>query len=77
MILADTSVWIDHLRKSDADLARLLNEAQVVAHPFVVGEISLGSLKNRAAVLAYLKNLPSAAETFVSRFPVEERQWSR
>ena len=58
MILADTSVWIDHLRQGDADLARLLNECQVLAHPFVIGELALGSLQNRKIILDTLANLP-------------------
>jgi predicted nucleic acid-binding protein len=60
MILADTSVWIDHFRKGDAWLARLLNEAQILTHPFVIGEIALGSLKNPRRVLSELKDLPEA-----------------
>jgi predicted nucleic acid-binding protein len=60
MILADTSVWIDHFRKGDPDFTRLLNEAQVLTHPFIIGEIALGSLKNRKQVLSDLAELPSA-----------------
>lgn len=60
MILVDTSVWIDHLRKPDAALVRLLHEARVVTHPFVIGEIALGSLKNRKLILASLAQLPAA-----------------
>jgi predicted nucleic acid-binding protein len=47
LILADTSVWIDHLRQGDAQMAKLLLTGQIVMHPFVVGEIALGSLRNR------------------------------
>lgn len=60
MHLVDTSVWIDHLRKSNSDLIGLLEAAQAVTHPFVVGEIALGSIKNRDAVLEGLTRLPSA-----------------
>jgi predicted nucleic acid-binding protein len=60
MILADTSVWIDHLRKGDAELGRLLNAAQVLTHPFVIGEIALGHLRQRALVLGSLMDLPRA-----------------
>lgn len=59
MILADTSVWADHLRGSDARLVELLIDAQVLMHPFVLGEIALGFLKGRAAVLSSLQELPS------------------
>jgi predicted nucleic acid-binding protein len=60
MILADTSVWIDHFRKSDSQLALLLNQAQILAHPLIVGEIALGNLKNRRQVLFDLRELPEA-----------------
>lgn len=60
MILVDTSVWIDHFRTADPQLVDLLNRNQVLAHPFVIGEIALGSVARRAEVLRYLHNLPSA-----------------
>jgi len=60
VILVDSSVWVDHLRKGDAILARLLNAARVLAHPFVVGELALGSLRQRESILATLQNLPQA-----------------
>jgi predicted nucleic acid-binding protein len=59
MILVDTSVWIDHLRASDAHLARLLNDGRVLAHPFVNGEIALGNLRQRAMVVEALEALPT------------------
>lgn len=71
MILADTSVWIDHLRRHDPQLAERLNASQVLTHPFVVGEIALGSLRQRPAILAALRNLPqadAATDTEVLRF---------
>lgn len=58
MILVDTSVWIDHLRRGDAELITLLNEGQVTIHPFVIGELALGNLQNRDLVINTLKNLP-------------------
>lgn len=58
MILVDTSVWVDHLRRGDAGLASLLSSAQVLTHPFVVGELACGNLKQRAEVLALLRDLP-------------------
>ena len=60
MILVDTSVWIDHFRKSDTGLKQLLRREQVVTHPFVIGEIALGHLKNRIVILDSLYNLPAA-----------------
>lgn len=60
MILVDTSVWVDHLRSGDAGLAALLQAGDVLAHPFVTGEIALGNLKQRQTVLTALANLPQA-----------------
>jgi predicted nucleic acid-binding protein len=45
MILVDTSIWIDHLRRGDERLARLLDRGEVAMHPFVVGELLLGNVK--------------------------------
>jgi predicted nucleic acid-binding protein len=60
VILVDTSVWIDHLRSGDTILAGLLDNGQVLSHPFVIGELALGSLRQRESVLADLLNLPRA-----------------
>lgn len=59
MILVDTSVWVDHLRAGDAQLAALLQRAGVSMHPFIVGELACRNLRNGAAVLALLRQLPS------------------
>ncbi|AEI82235.1 hypothetical protein CNE_BB1p08210 (plasmid) [Cupriavidus necator N-1] len=60
MILVDTSVWIDHINASDPVLISLLAEERVLAHPYVIGEISLGSLRDRDVVLGALLDLPRA-----------------
>lgn len=60
MILVDTSVWVDHLRAGDVHLANLLDRGAVVMHPFVVGEIACGRLKDRLSILELLQNLPMA-----------------
>lgn len=61
MILVDTSVWVDHLRRGDTRLRALLENARVLAHPFVVGEIACGTLSDRALVLELLRDLPMAS----------------
>ncbi len=58
MILVDTSIWIDHLARGDAGLRGLLDDGQVLTHPYVVGEIALGSLPRRAETLQALEALP-------------------
>jgi predicted nucleic acid-binding protein len=60
VILVDTSVWVDHLRKGNPRLAKLLFDAEVLAHPFVIGEISLGRIGKRQEVLSLLRDLPKA-----------------
>ena len=60
MILVDTSIWIDHLRGSDEHLSGLLAAGRVLMHPYVLGEVGLGNLKNRAAVLGAMSDLPLA-----------------
>lgn len=59
MILVDTSVWIDHFRRANPALARSLESGAVAVHPFVIGEIALGSLKNRRAIIESLSDLPA------------------
>lgn len=59
MILVDTSVWIDHFRATDGRLVDLLERDEVCSHPFVVQELALGHLKDRAPVLGSLVELRS------------------
>lgn len=58
MILADTSIWIDHFRSGSDSMRKLLDHGQIGIHPFVIGELALGSLLNRARTLAFLDKLP-------------------
>ncbi len=60
MILVDTSVWVDHLRRGNARLEALLGDGLVLVHPFVLGELALGRLKRRAEVLGLLGEMPRA-----------------
>lgn len=71
MILVDTSIWIDHLRESNSELVELLKQFRVAAHPFVIGELACGNLKNRRAILHYLNTLrrvPIASNSEVLTF---------
>ncbi|NUO10140.1 MAG: PIN domain-containing protein [Candidatus Brocadia sp.] len=58
MVLVDTSVWVAHLRNGNTGLETLLNESHVICHPFIIGELACGNLKNRAEILSLLQALP-------------------
>lgn len=71
MVLADTSVWIDHFRRGTPELAERLNAGTVVCHPFVIGELACGNLQNRREILELLQALctcPVASHEEVLRF---------
>ncbi|KPL12904.1 ribonuclease [candidate division BRC1 bacterium SM23_51] len=76
MVLVDTSVWVSHLRGAERRLAPLLQEADVACHPFVVGELALGNLRNRSEILTLLEALPAvevADHDEVMRFIVNHK----
>lgn len=58
MILVDTSIWIDHLHRPEPGLVSLLTNGDAWVHPMVIGELALGSMRNRAGVLGLLAALP-------------------
>lgn len=60
MILVDSSIWIDHLRATDARLSALLVRNEAVVHPFVLGELLLGMVANRPALMETFGDLPQA-----------------
>ena len=60
MILIDTSVWVSHFRQAHAGLVALLNDGEVACHPFIVGELACGNLKNRTTILTLMEALPMA-----------------
>jgi len=61
MILLDTSVWVDHLRRGDATVVRVLESGQAAVHAFVIGEVACGNLKSRVRVIELLQALPRLA----------------
>ena len=80
MILVDTSVWVDHLRAGDAQLAVLLERSTVTMHPMVLGELACGNLKDRETLLALWRNLPqltSATDAEALFFLERNRLWGR
>lgn len=60
MILVDTSVWVDHFRFGNAKLDDILDEGLAFTHPFVIGELACGNLRNRSRILTDLQALPIA-----------------
>lgn len=63
MILVDSSVWISHLKTANKQLVSLLQDNTVLIHPFILGELSLGSMKNRDEFLSLIDLLPSCIES--------------
>jgi predicted nucleic acid-binding protein len=59
VVLVYTSVWVSHLRETNAELSNLLNNSEVACHPFVIGELACGNLKNRAMLISLLNALPA------------------
>lgn len=76
MILADTSVWIDHLRSGDPEMRKHLHQGHIVIHPFIIAELALGSLQKRSRTLALLDLLPQARVAHLSevRLTIEARR---
>lgn len=62
MVLVDTSIWVDHFRKTSGKLSSLLEAEEVAIHPFVLGELACGNLRNRKEIIALLHALPHATK---------------
>ena len=80
MVLADTSIWVEHLRRGEPALAKRLSGGLVLMHPFVTGELACGHLKDRASILTDLESLPPArvASNPEVRQLIEERKlWGK
>ena len=60
MVIVDTSIWVTHLRQGSRQLEKLLLDAEVMCHPFIVGELACGNLKNRNEIISLLQSLPMA-----------------
>lgn len=78
MILVDTSVWVDHLKDGAPMLAALLAQEEVLTHPHVIGELALGSFRERRRVFQFLSALPeavTASDAEVLRFIEGQQLW--
>jgi predicted nucleic acid-binding protein len=62
VVLVDTSVWVAHLRHGAIGLTELLDGARVVCHPWIVGELACGNLRNRPEIISLLQRLPEAIQ---------------
>ncbi len=62
MVLADTSIWVSHLRDKNPPHKALLMEGQIMCHPFVIGDLACGNLDNREEILSLLEALPAATK---------------
>ncbi len=60
MVIVDTSIWVTHLRQGSLQLEKLLIDAEVMCHPFIIGELACGNLKNRNEIISLLQSLPMA-----------------
>jgi len=79
MVLVDTSIWVAHLRHGNRQLERLLMDAEVICHPFIIGELACGNINNRNEILSLLKSLPLAPVLEFDEFLffIEENQLMR
>jgi predicted nucleic acid-binding protein len=76
LILADTSVWIDHLRSKNEEMRKHLHQGDIVIHPFIIAELAMGSLPQRTKTLALLDWLPQVRMPHLSevRLMIEARR---
>ena len=68
MVLVDTSIWVTHLSKGSFHLEKLLLDAEVLCHPFIIGELACGTIKNRKEILTLLGSLPMAPTIDLNEF---------
>lgn len=60
MVIVDTSIWVDHLRGGNRRLEKLLLNGEVMCHPFIIGELACGNIKNRDLFMSLIRTLPMA-----------------
>lgn len=80
MLIVDTSVWVDHLRRNNVRLIDVLQQQHILQHPYVTGELALGQLQNRVQVLGYLDALPLAplaSDAEVRQFIEQQRLYAQ
>lgn len=60
MIILDTSIWVEHFRRGDPRLANLIENDEIVLHPYVHGELLLGGIAANRSASAELQIMPVA-----------------
>lgn len=68
MVLVDTSIWVHHLRKGDRHLESLLLDSEVACHPFIIGELACGNIRNRSEILSLLRTLHSVSTVDMTEY---------
>jgi len=68
MVIVDTSIWVTHLRQGSKKLEKLLMDAQVICHPFIIGELACGNLKNRSEIISLLQSIPMVPTVDLDEF---------
>jgi len=68
MVIVDTSIWVTHLRQGSKKLEELLMDAQVICHPFIIGELACGNLKNRSEIISLLQSIPMVPTVDLDEF---------
>ena len=79
-VLVDTSVWIDHLHRSNPGLQAHLTSGHVWTHAVIIGELATGRLRQRDELLLHLKKLPRGDEIDLDEglhLIAEHRLWGR
>jgi hypothetical protein len=79
-MLVDTSVWIDHFRRSDPALVAALDRGDVECHDFILGELACGTLPRRDAILTLMQTLPrveAVPNHQAIAFVTQRRLWGR
>ena len=68
MVLVDTSVWINHLRKGDAKLDSLLMEGKAATHEFIIGELACGNFRNYDEIIGLINNLHGSKKVTIEEY---------
>jgi len=72
LVLVDASVWVSHLRAGNKELIVLLNSGDAMCHPFIVGELACGNIKNRTTIL-FLSTSRRPPVSYLHKCPAEFR----